>query len=395
MGRPSASDSLEDIRAVQVVEHGGRSYNSTLAKEIQNAAGVHSRLIFGVSDGIEYLDNKLGNAVPESFVAAVRKDLNGCFGSHYNRDSDGTVMSYDTWCCFKIKEVSTDQSSRSLVYVWHQIAMLTRWHPKNHTEFVLFLDMPPSMQKRMSLHLPSIEKMDAFAWHTIFFAEIRELFDSSIWSLRDLVRAIETARGIRNESPPDFPRFHEIARHIIHSNETLDVAIDTVDGTIHEHESFLRECGGTEDAQFRDLHRRLYYSSRELWALKRRSESLYERLQNEINLAFNLISQRDSQIAVQVGQYAQKDSNMMKTMAAVGLVFLPGTFVSSFFGMNFFDFDPEGQRWFVSDRFWLYWAITCPLTILTIMIWAAWHYWTVLKQRAAWLLRRSRELRSR
>jgi hypothetical protein len=77
--------------------------------------------------------------------------------------------------------------------------MLTRWHPASHTEFVLCLDAPVDMQKRLSLQVPSIDRKDAYAWHTVFLAEIRDLYDTSVWSLRHLVRGIEkVGRMINN-----------------------------------------------------------------------------------------------------------------------------------------------------------------------------------------------------
>jgi Mg2+ and Co2+ transporter CorA len=61
----------------------------------------------------------------------------------------------------------------------------------------------------------------------------------------------------------------------------------------------------------------------------------------------------------------------MRSIAVVGLVYLPGTFVSGLFGMNFFDFSEESgvQTWNISSKFWLYWAITIPLTLVTIFVW--------------------------
>ncbi|GME35504.1 hypothetical protein GTA08_BOTSDO06675 [Neofusicoccum parvum] len=97
--------------------------------------------------------------------------------------------------------------------------------------------------------------------------------------------------------------------------------------------------------------------------------TIKDRLQNEINLAFNLVAQRD-------GQLARIDNITMKTIAAVTLAFLPGTFIASLFGMNFFDFsaDGDGQTWAVSEKLWLYWAVTLPLTFLTLGSWWAWDF---------------------
>jgi hypothetical protein len=38
--------------------------------------------------------------------------------------------------------------------------------------------------------------------------------------------------------------------------------------------------------------------------------------------------------------------------------------------MNFFDFSAETQSWIISDKLWLYWVITIPLTAATFLVWA-------------------------
>lgn len=104
--------------------------------------------------------------------------------------------------------------------------------------------------------------------------------------------------------------------------------------------------------------------------------------------AFNVIAQCDSRASVRIGETT-------KTLSILGLVFLPGTFVSvrypltfpatafcsftilqALFGMSFFDFDPgsdtEPPRWTMSRMFWVYWIITIPATLLTILLWRVW-----------------------
>jgi Mg2+ and Co2+ transporter CorA len=72
-----------------------------------------------------------------------------------------------------------------------------------------------------------------------------------------------------------------------------------------------------------------------------------------------------------MGEESRQDNNNMRSIAVVGLVYLPGTFVSGLFGMNFFDFSEESgvQSWKISSKFWVYWAITIPLTLVTILVW--------------------------
>jgi len=61
----------------------------------------------------------------------------------------------------------------------------------------------------------------------------------------------------------------------------------------------------------------------------------------------------------------------MRAIALVGLVYLPGTFVSGLFGMNFFSFSDDNgqQKWTVSQNFRLYWIVVIPLTLMTVLVW--------------------------
>lgn len=85
---------------------------------------------------------------------------------------------------------------------------------------------------------------------------------------------------------------------------------------------------------------------------------------------------------------------MTKAIATLGMVFLPGTFVSvrlstdskhslaltlciqAVFSMSFFHFVDDDstqlQRWTVSRDMWIYWVITLPLTALTLLLWYIW-----------------------
>ena len=61
----------------------------------------------------------------------------------------------------------------------------------------------------------------------------------------------------------------------------------------------------------------------------------------------------------------------MKTLAAVTVAFLPGTFVSSLFSMSMFDWQATTEG-MITTRFWIYWAVTVPLTLATVGTWYAW-----------------------
>ena len=65
----------------------------------------------------------------------------------------------------------------------------------------------------------------------------------------------------------------------------------------------------------------------------------------------------------------------MKTISTLGIVFLPGTFIATLFSVGMFDWgsaDHEGLR--VSSSMWIYWAVTIPLTALTMLMWILWSW---------------------
>jgi hypothetical protein len=62
----------------------------------------------------------------------------------------------------------------------------------------------------------------------------------------------------------------------------------------------------------------------------------------------------------------------MRVISIVTLIFLPGTFVATFFSTSFWDFGPSNQGSKVSSWVWLYWVVTVLLTMVVIGIWLWW-----------------------
>jgi hypothetical protein len=80
---------------------------------------------------------------------------------------------------------------------------------------------------------------------------------------------------------------HEIARHTIHSSETLETAMETLLSMIQEHEVFFKENPSGDAGKvmlFRQIRKSLRLQSTILKCLHPRSKAIEERLRNEINL---------------------------------------------------------------------------------------------------------------
>lgn len=54
----------------------------------------------------------------------------------------------------------------------------------------------------------------------------------------------------------------------------------------------------------------------------------------------SILDQRESRLSLEIAVQQQRLGYSMKTLALLGAFFLPGTFLSSVFGMSFFDFSP-------------------------------------------------------
>ena len=60
------------------------------------------------------------------------------------------------------------------------------------------------------------------------------------------------------------------------------------------------------------------------------------------------------------------------------MVFLPATFVATFFSTGFFQFRPDDGNHVnitVSPQWWLYLVVTLPLTVVVLGAWNVWLRW--------------------
>ena len=125
----------------------------------------------------------------------------------------------------------------------------------------------------------------------------------------------------------------------------------------------------------------VYYRSRNrMW---RRSVEMYnERTRLMMNLLFSISAQVDNKTNLDIADLTAKialdtkrDSSSMITIAAVTMVFLPGTFISALFSMVFFNTSIDGNgrvSLTVAPQWWYFPVITIPLTIIVFAVWQWW-----------------------
>ncbi|KAF3182643.1 hypothetical protein TWF788_005957 [Orbilia oligospora] len=356
-------------------------------------------------------------SVPEYIWTKVCKRLQGYFGSEDIFSSDDTTIeSHVTWFHFEIKypfpppkkkegaeDVPPDpppqDGKNPAGYAWYKIAIITIWTaPDQHT--IIFIDArnspAHSIRNELKLNCENVKNEVALGnpyWaHQFLVGPILACYDQAVWNLRDLVKALEQGRrdgkhAVTNAidsndsdmeaSRNTFNSLHEILRHALHKTEILGVAIQTLDSICSRKRIFDSERYSNEAAVNIEAPESVAVAKRcaekmgvyldfqlsIVRSLEARARANEARIRSEITLAFSIVAQLDSQVQAKIGEAARNDSNTMVKIAAVTMLFLPPSFVSAVFSTSFFSFSPEPDDK-VSKDFWIFWAISIPLTII-------------------------------
>jgi Mg2+ and Co2+ transporter CorA len=276
----------------------------------------------------------------------------------------------DTWAYFDAKHLASNMS-----YYWSKIKVFTRWLPSTNQTGILLFDTSEDMLK--SLFNPVLDQVnDPFWAYTRILEDVAHLDETTVWGIRNHVRGLETMSLPSGLKPqPDYRRLHDIARHAIHVTEALEMTAQNIEQIARQHETFVNSQTDLQaEPAHQEVSRRLAFFQSYIDSIRQRSISNEKRLQNEIQLAFNIVAQHDAGTTVEISRAARSDSATMKTLAFVTLTFLPPTFICAVFSMSFFHYD-TGSGWGVSNRIWIYWVIAIPTTIATALVW---NYWSKL-----------------
>ncbi|KAK4231145.1 hypothetical protein QBC38DRAFT_451522 [Podospora fimiseda] len=302
-------------------------------------------------------------------------EVNGFFGSRSTYDDEKKLVSYTTWFRILVKMIRKESRdphddgpeyamNPEKDYQWYETTIFTRWDrgPVNRCQ-ALVVDAPSDcagdLLKALKKQKYGLNFQDPFAMHALLIDQLATYCDVSVWRIRDPVRNIEKARMRTGEI---FGAIHEISRHAIHSSEVLEAGVDTLKELhrcqIAVHNKIADELKETYTQQAREYTE---FQITLLKNLKLRADSNRERLKNEINLAYNNIT--------------RQDNTVLKSIALLTMIFLPATFISSFFSTTFFSYGETRDDWQVSDDQWVYWATTIPATLFIILCWWIWLTW--------------------
>lgn len=117
-------------------------------------------------------------------------------------------------------------------------------------------------------------------------------------------------------------------------------------------------------AVFRNMRRHCLANSRNAVYLQKRIHATAQLLSDTLSFRDQIVAKEQNGTMLQLNKSA-----VFITMLT--LLYLPASFVASFFGMNFFDYDNDSGNMVASDMVWIFVAATCGLTAITF----ASYYW--------------------
>jgi hypothetical protein len=244
----------------------------------------------------------------------------------------------------------------------------------------------------------------------VYTHRIKVFLERHIVRLDQLEEEIGVARPCRVKNPPsleDWPNGINIKKVTIglHSTGTELYYFNRTCLWTYECFEFLcklsTECPeytNLDCATDREMRQALEYETTRMKWIGRTVETSKERVEAQLNVLYSAASQKENAIAIKYSQIAQEqnerslrdaqmntriatstkqDSIAMITFTFITALFLPGTYVSSLFSMSMFDWLPSdddgGETPRVSTKFYVYWCITVPLTVLVMVGWLVWY----------------------
>ncbi|CAN9247976.1 unnamed protein product [Alternaria alternata] len=110
------------------------------------------------------------------------------------------------------------------------------------------------------------------------------------------------------------------------------------------------------------------YKTQSLY-LHKRCQSTAQSVLDSLNLGHQQLAQSQSRNTLVMARSAREDSVAIRAITLVTSLYLPFSFVATMFGMNLVDFDSHSHDLLVSNQFWLYFVISIPLTVATLVCW--------------------------
>ncbi|CAK3812940.1 Hypothetical predicted protein [Lecanosticta acicola] len=316
---------------------------------------------------------------------AKDKDYNGFFyGAHTGHESHTSIFR------FMIKYVTGETRTAESVlpeirYRWHILTFVSYWKTEGTVrllclfpkeDFSGYASLRGDMKQAFEETSTDTLSSHPFAAHPLVLKQVTRLYDQAIRQFRGYVRETEEHRPSIEKPHTNYVAMHELARHTMHCSEVLATALNVMKNMLEEFDRVTSTCKLELKPTSYDPGPEIRHRNSVLQFMHNRSLAIEDRLRNEINLALHITSQHANKLSAEIAEAARVDSRTQKTISVLGLLFLPGTFISALFSMSFFNFtqatSTSPASWSMSPKFWIYWVVAIPITALTVATWWIW-----------------------
>ncbi|KIW19460.1 hypothetical protein PV08_00032 [Exophiala spinifera] len=293
-------------------------------------------------------------SIPTTFLYERVQSVTHSFG-HEELDNGA----FRSWFHFLCKAIEPKHDN----ILWLRSAYFLRRDEHGLLTLICFGASNPLVQRLESLpkSVWDIVLTNPFNLFNTILADLHRQVDEQLWTL-NRYHAIDSTVAT-SDFDQNWVELHYIAKNIIHIKEAVDAVLRTISHIVRAQS----EGGVAGTAETRKTNLALHYSESLFESVDLRAISMEKRMQNVINLSFNLVAQKDS-------SRIKTESSSMHTIALTTLIFLPISTVASIFGSAFFDFNGGNtEDMSLSRHFWVFWVISVPLTVAVLTVWIYFH----------------------
>ncbi|KAJ9614554.1 hypothetical protein H2200_002691 [Cladophialophora chaetospira] len=156
------------------------------------------------------------------------------------------------------------------------------------------------------------------------------------------------------------------------SNQSFPPGTPTTGMLIHE----TVDLAEGAERSIKHLQQRCQIQANVLYSAASQTDNIIARDYSRIAQENSALAQRSNELNLRIAGSTKKDSIAMMAFTSITALFLPRSYISSLFSMDMFNWmasAAENEGRVVSTRFWIYWAVTVPLTTTVMMGWYVWY----------------------
>ncbi|KAL9112423.1 MAG: hypothetical protein Q9227_003265 [Pyrenula ochraceoflavens] len=182
------------------------------------------------------------------------------------------------------------------------------------------------------------------------------------------LRQIEHRLTVKSASRIDtMQRLRDLGRMTVKDRFILSALMKAMDLCRQVDEYYLHENTSNDARQLSNAFQ---------WHVRQRTDLLDLDVQFLESISASVANQQASISTI----INMQDGASMKTIAIITMLFLPATFVASFFAMPMFQLDDDSGQ-IVSRGSWIYWAFALPLTLAILLVWLGWWNWQNMRKQ--------------